>query len=67
MTFSQMQAEFFDGSEAFPEMQQADADSAGEAVRVSSYLAVLQEPTVSLVGGAIDRPDVATVAILGYN
>jgi len=32
-----------------------------------SYRAVLREPTVSLAGNPHDRPDVATVAILGYN
>jgi hypothetical protein len=34
---------------------------------VTSYRAVLQEPMTSLVGNAIDRPDIAAVAILGYN
>jgi hypothetical protein len=35
--------------------------------RVHSYRAVLQEPTVLLVGNFSYRPDVATAAILGYN
>lgn len=38
-----------------------------EEARVSSYQAVLQEPMTSLVGNTLDRPDVAAVAILGYN
>lgn len=66
MTFSTMQREFFDGADAFAETLPADANGT-DAARVSPYQAVLQEPTVSLVGGAIDRPDCATVAILGYN
>lgn len=35
--------------------------------RVTSYQALLQEPTAHLVGSLTDRPDVATAAILGYN
>ncbi|MGU7771974.1 hypothetical protein ACV229_17615 [Burkholderia sp. MR1-5-21] len=63
MTFSQMKPEFFVGMDDFADAAGDDADD----VRVSSYQAVLQEPTVSLVGSQFDRPDVATVAILGYN
>ncbi|KWD08315.1 hypothetical protein WM34_31250 [Burkholderia ubonensis] len=66
MTFSQMQPGFFSSIEDFAEPEWDDADNADET-RVSSYQAVLQEPTASLVGGTADRPDVATAAILGYN
>ncbi|KVD89836.1 hypothetical protein WS63_00795 [Burkholderia stagnalis] len=66
MTFSQMQAGFFVAMDDFVEPMQDNAGAADEA-RVSSYQAVLQEPMVSLVGSTSDRPDVATVAILGYN
>ncbi|KVU50817.1 hypothetical protein WK68_29475 [Burkholderia ubonensis] len=69
MTFSQMQPGFFSSIEDFAEPEwddEGNADNADDA-RVSSYQAVLQEPTVSLVGGTADRPDVATAAILGYN
>ncbi|RQS09848.1 hypothetical protein DIE07_15485 [Burkholderia sp. Bp9002] len=66
MTLSQMQAGFFVGMDDFTEPLQDNAGAADDA-RVSSYQAVLQEPMVSLVGSAGDRPDVATVAILGYN
>ncbi|WP_118178454.1 hypothetical protein [Paraburkholderia phosphatilytica] len=31
------------------------------------YLCALKAPTSLLVGSSSDRPDVATVAILGYN
>jgi hypothetical protein len=31
------------------------------------YRSLLQEPTVSLARNPNDRPDVASVAILGYN
>ncbi|MBN3824418.1 hypothetical protein G3O00_12445 [Burkholderia sp. Ac-20384] len=67
MTFSQTQAGFhseFDA--AFDEPAMAEA-GAPEESRVTSYQAVLQEPMTSLVGNTIDRPDVASVAILGYN
>ncbi|MBN3819779.1 hypothetical protein G3N57_25660 [Paraburkholderia sp. Se-20369] len=67
MTFSQMQAGFsVVGMDDFDAPMQDDTVVADDA-RVSSYQAVLQEPMVSLVGGTSDRPDVATVAILGYN
>ncbi|RQS71551.1 hypothetical protein DID96_12515 [Burkholderia sp. Bp8963] len=66
MTFSKMQPEFFVSMDDYAEPMGDDAGDA-EVARVSSYQAVLQEPTVSLVGSPIDRPDVATVAILGYN
>ncbi|MGU7785193.1 hypothetical protein [Burkholderia sp. PU8-34] len=66
MTFSKMQPEFFVGMDDFADAACDDAGNADD-VRVSSYQAVLQEPTVSLVGSQFDRPDVATVAILGYN
>ncbi|MBR8041935.1 hypothetical protein KDW40_01200 [Burkholderia cenocepacia] len=60
MTFSQKQAGFYSGFDvAF--------DEPAEDARVTSYQAVLQEPMTSLVGSTIDRPDVAAVAILGYN
>ncbi|KVO42766.1 hypothetical protein WJ85_23445 [Burkholderia ubonensis] len=72
MTFSQMQPGFFSSIDDFAEPEWDDADNADNAdnadeTRVSSYQAVLQEPTASLVGGTADRPDVATAAILGYN
>ncbi|KVO13380.1 hypothetical protein [Burkholderia ubonensis] len=66
MTFSQMQPGFFSSIEDFAEPEWDDEGNADDA-RVSSYQAVLQEPTASLVGGTADRPDVATAAILGYN
>ncbi|MPV61024.1 hypothetical protein CFB46_21100 [Burkholderia sp. HI2761] len=66
MTFSQKQPVFFSGIDAFDEPVSNDAGVPEEA-RVTSYQAVLQEPTTSLVGGTLDRPDVAAVAILGYN
>ncbi len=31
------------------------------------YRSILQEPTAFLVSSVNDRPDLATVAILGYN
>ena len=34
---------------------------------VPPYRSALQEPTVSLARNPNDRPDVASVAILGYN
>ncbi|WP_175818769.1 hypothetical protein [Burkholderia sp. BCC0419] len=67
MTFSQNQAGFYSGFDAaFDEPAQDDA-GAPEAARVTSYQAVLQEPMTSLVGNTLDRPEVAAVAILGYN
>ncbi|AJY10751.1 hypothetical protein K6W16_03390 [Burkholderia dolosa] len=66
MTFTQTQPEFFSDVDAFDEPTWDDA-GAPEAPRVTSYRAVLQEPMTSLVGNAIDRPDIAAVAILGYN
>lgn len=67
MTFSQKQpAAFFSGFDAFDEPLADDAGVQEEA-RVTSYQAVLQEPMTSLVGNTLDRPDVAAVAILGYN
>ncbi|MBY4767982.1 hypothetical protein [Burkholderia ambifaria] len=66
MTFTQTQARFFTGLDAFDEPMW-DESGAPEEVRVTSYQAVLQEPMTSLVGGTMDRPDVAAVAILGYN
>jgi hypothetical protein len=39
----------------------------GARVPASSYRSMLEEPAVSLAGSAFDRPDVAAVAILGYN
>ncbi|ESS40578.1 hypothetical protein SY91_05635 [Burkholderia cenocepacia] len=59
MTFSQNQAGFYSGFDA--------AFDEPAAARVTSYQAVLQEPMTSLVGNTLDRPDVAAVAILGYN
>ncbi|NIF41620.1 hypothetical protein F3J14_12135 [Burkholderia sp. Tr-862] len=66
MTFTQTQAQFFTGLDGFDEPVWDESGSPEEA-RVTSYQAVLQEPMTSLVGGTIDRPDVAAVAILGYN
>ncbi|AOI89385.1 hypothetical protein NUV26_34640 [Burkholderia pseudomultivorans] len=66
MTFSQTQPEFFSGFDAFDEPLPDDAGTPDDA-RVTSYQAVLQEPMMSLVGSTSDRPDVASVAILGYN
>ncbi|AOJ77528.1 hypothetical protein [Burkholderia ubonensis] len=66
MTFSQSQTGNVAGRHAFDAPPQYDADASQE-VRATSYHAVLQEPTASLVGGTTDRPDVATAAILGYN
>ncbi|CAI8692423.1 hypothetical protein ACJ51O_26565 [Burkholderia pyrrocinia] len=66
MTFSQKQSGFFSGFDAFDEPAPDEAGVAEEA-RMTSYQAVLQEPMTSLVGNTLDRPDVAAVAILGYN
>ncbi|AOJ27618.1 hypothetical protein [Burkholderia seminalis] len=67
MTFSQNQAGFYSGFDAaFDEPASGDA-GVPEAARVTSYQAVLQEPMTSLVGNTLDRPEVAAVAILGYN
>ncbi|CAB3755836.1 hypothetical protein GQ57_38330 [Burkholderia sp. MSh2] len=66
MTFSRKQAALRGGFDAF-DASAADEAGVPEAARVTSYQAVLQEPTTSLVGNTIDRPDVAAVAILGYN
>ncbi|PCE34134.1 hypothetical protein [Burkholderia ubonensis] len=66
MTFSHMQPGFFSNIDDVAEPAWDDASDADDT-RVSSYQAVLQEPTASLVGGTTDRPDVATAAILGYN
>ncbi|WP_027782173.1 MULTISPECIES: hypothetical protein [Burkholderia] len=66
MTFMQTRFARFSGIDAFDEPVQ-DETGAPEDVRVTSYQAVLQEPMTSLVGGTLDRPDVAAVAILGYN
>ncbi|MGS0895617.1 hypothetical protein ACVBGC_24270 [Burkholderia stagnalis] len=60
MTFSRKQPAYFSGFDAFDE-------PAPDVAHVTSYQAVLQEPMVSLVGSTSDRPDVASVAILGYN
>lgn len=58
----------------FPDVDRAEGCSDAETriVRVSktdtqSYRSLLQEPTAFLVSSLNDRPDVATVAILGYN
>ncbi|HDR9801398.1 TPA: hypothetical protein QDC59_005933 [Burkholderia cenocepacia] len=67
MTFSQKQAGFYSGFDAAFDEPVPDDAGVPEAVRVTSYQAVLQEPMTSLVGNTIDRPDVAAVAILGYN
>ncbi|CAG9242466.1 conserved hypothetical protein [Burkholderia diffusa] len=66
MTFTQTQPGFFSGLDAFDEPVWDEAGAPEEA-HVTSYQAVLQEPMTSLVGNTIDRPDVAAVAILGYN
>ncbi|MDN7906811.1 hypothetical protein [Burkholderia diffusa] len=66
MTFTQTQPGFFSGLGAFDEPLWDEAGAPEEA-QVTSYQAVLQEPMASLVGSTIDRPDVAAVAILGYN
>ncbi|HIC7210135.1 hypothetical protein [Burkholderia stabilis] len=66
MTFSQKQPGFYSAFDAFDEPAPDDAGVPDEA-RVTSYQAVLQEPMTSLVGNTLDRPDVAAVAILGYN
>ncbi|VBB15747.1 hypothetical protein [Burkholderia stabilis] len=66
MTFSQKQPGFHSAFDACDEPAPDDAGVPDEA-RVTSYQAVLQEPMTSLVGNTLDRPDVAAVAILGYN
>lgn len=48
------------------DLAQNDADGA-KAVHVPSYRSLLKAPTVLLAGNQSDRPDVANVAILGYN
>lgn len=67
MTFSQNQAGFYSGFDAALDAPASDDADVPEAARVTSYQAVLQEPMTSLVGNTLDRPDVAAVAILGYN
>ncbi|KER74410.1 hypothetical protein ACN8ZM_29100 [Burkholderia aenigmatica] len=67
MTFSQTQPGFYSGFDAAFDEPALDEPGAQEAPRVTSYQAVLQEPMTSLVGNTTDRPDVAAVAILGYN
>jgi hypothetical protein len=67
MTFSQTQTGFYSGFDAAFDEPAMDEAGAPEESRVTSYQAVLQEPMTSLVGNTIDRPDVASVAILGYN
>ncbi|BBA40193.1 MULTISPECIES: hypothetical protein [Burkholderia] len=67
MTFSHKQAAFFSGFDAAFDEPTLDEPGASDEPRVTSYQAVLQEPMTSLVGNTIDRPDVAAVAILGYN
>ena len=67
MTFSQKQPGFYSGFDAAFDAPAPEAPGAPEAPRVTSYQAVLQEPMTSLVGNTNDRPDVAAVAILGYN
>ncbi|OXI19365.1 hypothetical protein [Burkholderia sp. AU15512] len=67
MTFSQTQAGFYSGFDAAFDEPALDEPGAPDEPRVTSYQAVLQEPMTSLVGNTIDRPDVAAVAILGYN
>ncbi|HKT63401.1 hypothetical protein [Burkholderia sp. 22313] len=66
MNHMQTQPRFFSGIDAFDEPVW-DESGAPKEVHVSSYQAAMQEPMTSLVGGTIDRPDVASVAILGYN
>ncbi|MEX3900303.1 hypothetical protein [Paraburkholderia sp. BR10954] len=48
------------------EGQPRDAAGMSETY-VPSYRLLLKEPTVLLAGNPIDRTDVATAAILGYN
>ncbi|WP_165778909.1 hypothetical protein [Paraburkholderia hospita] len=48
------------------DLAQYDADGE-KAAHIPAYCSVLQEPTASLAGKLNDRPDVVTVAILGYN
>ncbi|RQR74615.1 hypothetical protein DIE11_24155 [Burkholderia sp. Bp9012] len=67
MTFSQRQPGFYSDFDAAFDEPAPDEQGAPEAPRVTSYQAVLQEPMTSLVGNTLDRPDVAAVAILGYN
>ncbi|MCA8429104.1 hypothetical protein [Burkholderia seminalis] len=67
MTFSQNQAGFYSGFDAASDEPASDDAGVPEAARVTSYQAVLQEPMTSLVGNTLDRPEVAAVAILGYN
>ncbi|MCA8404480.1 hypothetical protein LGN09_06235 [Burkholderia cenocepacia] len=67
MTFSQKQAGFYSGFDVAFDEPVVGESGAPEDARVTSYQAVLQEPMTSLVGNTIDRPDVAAVAILGYN
>jgi hypothetical protein len=45
----------------------AQRDEREVSTNSTSYRALLQKPTVWLAGNPVDRADVATVAILGYN
>ena len=62
----QTQPQFFSGLDAFDEPVWDETGAPKEA-HMTSYQAAMLEPTTSLVGGTLDRPDVAAVAILGYN
>ncbi|RKU03974.1 hypothetical protein C7H84_06880 [Burkholderia sp. Nafp2/4-1b] len=66
MTVMQTQSEFFTDLDAFDEPAW-DQCGAPKEVYMTSYQAALQEPMTSLFGSTIDRPEVAAVAILGYN
>lgn len=46
---------------------QSVANSYAKARRASAYAKLLEGPIGSLAGQAMDRPDVQSVAILGYN
>ncbi|KWZ31500.1 hypothetical protein [Burkholderia anthina] len=67
MTFSQQQTALDSGFDATFGEPAADDAGMPEDARATSYQSVLQEPTMSLVGNTIDRPEIAAVAILGYN
>ncbi|MBY4869710.1 hypothetical protein DIE14_32520 [Burkholderia sp. Bp9017] len=66
MNPAKTQPGFFSSLDAFDEPVWDETGAPKEA-HVTSYQAAMLEPTTSLVGGTFDRPDVAAVAILGYN
>lgn len=66
MPFSTTQPRYSSPFERSPRALQGVAKPAGRA-HAASYLVPLRKPTEVLMENSNDRPDVATIAILGYN